>query len=202
MSGARVRLSRTLATEGLLRGAGNVGQRSGRSADGQHVACRRSLSATGHLSDATTVRSATRQRATRRLGTSVKAALQQRFHMSMTEAPLTFPSTMSFPCCRAARLAVPKSENACGWLSLKTAACGGGCCHRRTTYPHRNVITFGVTGMPVKATESAGKYEGMKFVPLVEKKRVCRHGGHSAGEDPLYRGTDSVGRQRLLPELH
>ncbi|MBB5410245.1 hypothetical protein HDG34_004198 [Paraburkholderia sp. HC6.4b] len=60
-----------------------------------------------------------------RSSTSTDAVRQQRFHMSTTEAPLTFPSTMSFPCCRAARLAVPKSENVCVWFSLKTRLAEG-----------------------------------------------------------------------------
>jgi hypothetical protein len=60
---------------------------------------------------------------------------------------------------------------------------GDGACDRaRTTNPYCNVITFGVTGMPVKAIECAGEDEGMKFVPLVEKKSLCRHGGYSTGE--------------------
>lgn len=36
--------------------------------------------------------------------------------------------------------------------------------------------------MSVKATECAGEDEGMKFVPPVEKKRLCRHVEHSRGK--------------------
>lgn len=63
----------------------------------------------------------------------------------------------------------------------------GGACHRgRTTYAHRNVIPFGVTGMPVKANERTGEDKGMKFVPLVEKNRICLHVEYSTRGGPLY----------------
>lgn len=75
-------------------------------------------------------------------------------------------------------------------------ACGGNCCRRRTTYPYCNFVTFRVTGMSVKATECAGKDKGMKFVPLVEKNRVCRHVGHSTGYGSLYAGTGYIGPRR------
>ena len=67
-------------------------------------------------------------------------------------------------------------------VELENAACGGSGYRGRTTYPHRDVISLGVTGVSVKAIERAGENKRMKFVPLVEKKRVCRHVGHSTGE--------------------
>jgi hypothetical protein len=73
-----------------------------------------------HFAEKTAVKSAIKTRATRRSSKSADAARQRLLQMSTTEAPLTFPSTMSFPCCRAARLAIPKSENVCGWFSRKT----------------------------------------------------------------------------------
>gem|GEM_PF-4456702 len=66
-------------------------------------------------------------------------------------------------------------------VQLENTARGGGCYRARAAYPYRDVIPFGVTGMSVKATECTGEDEGMKFVPLVEKKQVCRHVGHSTG---------------------
>ncbi|CAB3962219.1 hypothetical protein BLA3211_01605 [Burkholderia aenigmatica] len=71
----------------------------------------------------------------------------------------------------------------------ENTARGGGCYRARAAYPYRDVIPFGVTGMSVKATECTGEDEGMKFVPLVEKKQVCRHVGHSTGGDSLYART-------------
>jgi hypothetical protein len=76
--------------------------------------------ATGHFSETKTVKSSIKESATHCSRKSADATHRQLFHMSLTEAPLTFPSMMSFPCCRAVRLAIPKSENACGWFSLKT----------------------------------------------------------------------------------
>ncbi len=62
-------------------------------------------------------------------------------------------------------------------------AAGRGSRYRaRATYPYCNVIAFGVTGMSVETIECAGEDEGMKFVPLVEKKRAGRHVGHSKGK--------------------
>jgi len=80
----------------------------------------------------------------------------------------------------------------------ENTARGRACYCGWTTYPYRNVITFGVTGMSVEATECAGKYERMKFVPFVEEKRVCRHVGHSTREGPLYLGIANAGRCRCF----
>lgn len=76
----------------------------------------------------------------------------------------------------------------------ENTACGRACYCGRATYPYRDVIPFGITGMPVKASEFAEEDERMKFVSLVEKKRVHRHVGHSTGENPLYPGTGDAGR--------
>lgn len=81
-----------------------------------------------------------------------------------------------------------------------TACCGGGDC-AWTAYPYCNVVTLGVTGVPVEATERARKDEGMKFVPLIEKKRVGRHVGHSAGDGPLYPETDTAGRRQAVTKI-
>jgi hypothetical protein len=160
--------------KGLMRGARHVGQCSGHTANGQRVF------------DAATVRSAIRQGATCRLGKSGDTARQSRFshvddrsatHLSVDDvlSLLTGGSPCHTEVGECMRLVQPENT-----------ARGRACYCGRTGYPYRNVIPFGVTGMSVKATERAGEYERMKFIPLVEKKRVCRHVGHSTRGGPLY----------------
>src|SRR5579863_4747152 len=128
---ARRGLSRTFAGEGSPRGAGHGAQRSEHTAHSRRVK-RGSVEAhcdhfawgryqCGRMRAFSFSRRRGRPlRLTERRNAPKDALRQLPFHMSMTEAPLTFPSMMSIPCCRAARLAIPKSENACGWFSLKT----------------------------------------------------------------------------------
>jgi hypothetical protein len=60
-------------------------------------------------------------------------------------------------------------------IEPENAACADNTRRVWTANTHRNVITFGVARMPVEATKRALEDEGMKFKPLVKKKRKCGH---------------------------
>ena len=89
-----------------------------------------------------------------------------------------------------------------GLVQPENPACGGACYRGRTTYPHRNVIPFGVTGMSVKAIEPARKNKRVEFVPLVDKKRGCRHVGHSTGGRPTILRNRQCRAKQIFSELH
>ena len=60
-------------------------------------------------------------------------------------------------------------------LQPENAARAGGTRGVWTANAHRNVIALGIARMPVEVPERALENEGMKFKPLVKKKRGCRH---------------------------